>query len=116
MKKKSPLGHLTPSICEAAFDEYSKHDDSLARMIFQNQIDVRHFIILSFVCDQEKLCTVQIAKILGIPRVATERSINHLIGANMIEYVDDDDSESHRALQLTPAGHLVVMRVHGRQD
>jgi len=118
MKKKSPLGHLTPSICEVVFDEYAKHDDSLADLIFKSQIEIRHFVILSFICDQEQLCTQQLAKILGIPMTATVRHVEHLIDAKMIEYVDSDNpSESgRRAMRLTPTGHLVVMRIHGQQD
>jgi len=117
MAKKSPLGHLTPSICEAVFDEYAKHDDSLADLIFKSQIEIRHFVILSFLCDQETLCTRQIAKILGIPMTATERHVKHLIDANMIEYVEDDKQSGRNcAMRLTPTGHLVVMRIHGQQD
>lgn len=117
MNRKSPLGHLTPSICEAVFDEYAKHDDSLAEQILKSRIEVRHFIILSFICDQESLSIEQISQILGLPMTKTRHYIDHLVDAKMVELGDiDDHSEVSRPMHLTPFGKLVVMRVHNHQD
>ena len=65
MTKKKSLGDITPSICEAVFKEYARLDDSLAELIRENHVQVRDFIILSFVWDQGGLSTEQIAQILG---------------------------------------------------
>jgi predicted HTH transcriptional regulator len=117
MNKKSPLGHLTPSICEAAFEEYAKQDDTLTELILKNRIEVRHFIILSFICDQEELSTEQIVQILGISLTRASQYIKHLIDAKMIQHKDVDKGTGvGNPLCLTPFGRLVVLRVHNQQD
>jgi hypothetical protein len=117
MKRKNSLGHLTPSICEAAFEEYAKLDDTLSELILKNRIGVRHFIILSFICDQESLNAEQICQILGLPMTKTQHYIDHLVEANMVELDGTDGhSEASRPMHLTPFGKLVVTRVHDHQD
>jgi DNA-binding MarR family transcriptional regulator len=116
MNKKSPLGEITPSICEAAFEEYASLDDSLAELIHRNHIDVRDFIILSFVCDQGELGIEQIAQILGISLSGTGYCIDRLIEADLIQYKDvEEQPDSNRLICLTPSGRLVTLRVHGHE-
>jgi DNA-binding MarR family transcriptional regulator len=117
MNKKSPLGDITPSICGAAFDEFVKHDDSVAELIHKNGIDVRDFIVLSFVCDQGELSITQVAQILGITVARAHGCIDRLAGANLVEYkAGDNRSDTDRPLVLTDTGQLVALRVHGRED
>jgi len=117
MNKKSPLGEITPSICEAAFNEYVDLDDTLAKLIQENSIEVRDFIILSFVCDQGELTAEQIAQILGISMTKTGCCIDRLIDAGLIEYSDSENkSDNNHPIRLTPTGRLVTLRIHGHQD
>jgi len=114
MSKKQPLGDISPSICEAVFAEYGKLDDSLAELIRDSHIQVRDFIILSFVCDQGGLSTEQIAQILGTTPTETRACIDRLLDSNMIRYTDGHDkSEGDQPICVTPTGRLVAMRVHG---
>ena len=117
MSKKSPLGEITPSICEAAFNEYVDLDDSLAKLIQENCIEVRDFIILSFVCDQGELSAGQIAQILGIGLDKTRCCIGRLKEAGLIEISDSGSkSDEDLPIRLTSTGHKVTLRIHGYQD
>ena len=117
MNKKSPLGEITPSICEAAFNEYADLDDSLAKLIQENRIEVREFIILSFVCDQGELTAEQIAQILGISMGKTHHCIERLIDAGLIDHASGKSNlDKDHPIRMTPTGRLVTLRIHGRQD
>ena len=111
MKKKSPLGEITPSICEAAFERYTSLDDSVAEMIKKNCVEVRDFIILSFVYDQNELDVRQIARILGLSRTKTRVCVDRLIEANLVEYTDTQSTDSS-PIRLTQTGQQVTLRVH----
>jgi DNA-binding MarR family transcriptional regulator len=117
MNKKGSLGTINPSICEAAFAEYAKLDDSLAKLIQKNSIEIREFIILAYVYNQGVLSTGQIAQILGMSLTNTESCIDRLIGADLIQYSDGKDgSETDRLIQLTSAGRVLTSRVLDSQD
>ena len=116
MIKKISLGKITPSICEAAFVEYANLDDSLAELIHKNCIEVRDFIILSFVCDQGELVAEQIAQMLGISLSKTRYCIDRLIEANLIQYKDGKtNTDTDHPICITDAGRLMTLRVHGLQ-
>ena len=112
MNKKGTLGDITPSICEAAFAEYAKFDDSLANLIQKNSIETREFIILVYVYDQGALNVEQIAQILCLSSTDTENCIGHLIGADLIQFKNNKSgSDSNRSIQLTSAGRSLTLRV-----
>jgi len=114
MTKKKSLGEITPSICEAVFREYAKLDDSLAELIRENHVQVRDFIILSFVWDQGGLSTEQITQILGTTLTETRACIDRLLDSNLVQYIDGhDQSDPSHQIRLTHAGRLVALRVHG---
>ena len=89
----------------------------MTELILKNQIEVRHFIILSFICDQKELSTEQVVQILGISLTKASQYIKHLIDTKMIQhkYLDKGTGVAN-PLCLTPFGRLVVMRVHNQQD
>ena len=116
MNIKRPLGDIDSSICEAAFEEYTKLDDSLTELIHKNCIEVRDFVILSFVCDQGALSTEQISQILGLSMEKTRFCIERLIDADLIQYKDKNDDEEANGdhpISLTDTGRMVTLRVHG---
>ena len=119
MNIKRPLGDIDSSICEAAFEEYTKLDDSLTELIHKNCIEVRDFVILSFVFDQGELSTDQISQILGLSKEKTRFCIERLIDADLIKYKDhngDDDVNGEHPICLTDTGKMVTLRVHGLQE
>jgi DNA-binding MarR family transcriptional regulator len=117
MNKKGSLGTINPSICEAAFAEYAKLDGSLAKLIQKNSIEMREFILLAYLYNQSALSTGQIAHILGMSLTKAESCIDHLIGADLIQYSDSKDgSETDRLIQLTSTGQELTPRVLDLQD
>jgi hypothetical protein len=117
MKKNSVLGDITPSICEAVYEEYSRVNDSLAEVVHKNNIQVRDFIVLSFVCDQGELSIKQVAHILGIGEAETCACASRLVDAKLIEYRENvDKSDTSAQIRITPIGRNVTLRVHGCDD
>ena len=115
-EKRSP-GELTPSICEAAFEECTQLDDSMADLIKKNSLDVREFIILSFVGDQGSLSTTQIAHILGLSQEKTGICIGRLIEAGLIQYKDGaKDADGKHQIQVTATGRRLTSRVLALQE
>lgn len=81
-KKQSPT-EISISICEAALERYSALDDSLAELIRQASIEVRDFMLLSFVCDQGSMSVEQINRALGISPESTRHCVERLIQAQL---------------------------------
>jgi DNA-binding MarR family transcriptional regulator len=117
MNKKGTLGDFTPSICEAAFAEYARFDDSLAKLIQKNSMETREFIILVYVYDQGELSLGQVAQILGLSLNNTENCMNHLVGADLIQRKDSKSGcDIEHSIQLTTAGRVLTSKVLGYQD
>ena len=117
MTEKRSSGELTPSICEAAFEECAQLDDSMADLIKKKRLNVRDFIILLFVGDQGNLSTTQIAHILGLSQEKTGICISRLIEAGLIQYKDGiRDADGERQIQVTETGRLLTSRVLALQE
>lgn len=117
MKKKSPFADISPSICEAAFERYKSYDDSLAELIKKDCIEVRDFIILSFVHDQGELDVEQITRVLGLSDTTTRYCVDRLIEAGLVRYEQNGDgSAGNPSISLTPTGRMVTQRIHSAQD
>ena len=117
MNKKGTLGDTTLSICEAAFAEYARFDDSLVKLIQKNSIGTREFIILVYVYDQGELSIGQIGQILGLSLTNAESCMNHLIGAHLVQREDHKNGcDMEHSIQLTAAGRALTSRVLGCLD
>ncbi len=115
-EKESPT-ERSKSICEAALEHYSTLDDSLAELIKQASIEVRDFMILSFVCDQGCMIIEQISRALGLGEESTQECVDRLIMARLVHY-KRSDSETGDNLEVTPTstGRRVARRIHGDSD
>ncbi len=104
--------YLTRSICEEALDRFSESDDSLAGLIEAYNIEVRDFMLLSFVCDQTELGIEQLMRTLGLSRETVLDCVERLVGAGLIVHrqvatvTDVPDSVSP-----TPDGRTIARRV-----
>jgi hypothetical protein len=112
MSKKSPTANISPSICEAALEEYHSADNSLAELIKKASIEVRDFMLLSFVCDQGRLCADQISRAFGFEADETQGAIERLIEAQLVEFDGFADSDSkERCIRPTDNGFKVCDRI-----
>jgi DNA-binding MarR family transcriptional regulator len=116
LKKSRPPVDLTPSICEEVLEQFSKSDDSLAGVIEANSIEVRDFMILSFICDQSELGIEQLSRAIGLSRQSILDCIERLVGAGLVEYrqvsaVRDPVS----CVSPTPTGRTITRRAGCRR-
>jgi DNA-binding MarR family transcriptional regulator len=113
VSKEDPPTNVSKSICEAALERYSKLDDSLAELIRQASIEVRDFMLLSFVCDQGTMSIDQISRALGLSRESTQHCVDRLIMAQLVYYNSNDDAPNGRhGISATTAGRRVTRRIH----
>lgn len=114
MTKESPTKELSPSICEEALSRFSESDDSLAGLIEKNHIEVRDFMILSFICDQDKMCIEQLTTALGLSRHSAADCVRRLIQAGLAEadLAEDPPDPSNRVVP-TASGRTLARRILG---
>jgi DNA-binding MarR family transcriptional regulator len=108
---RPPKG-LTPSICEEALESFSKSEDSLAELIEENHIEVRDFMILSFVCDQNELTVDQLTRVLGMSRSTIVHCVERLQGAGLIHYGQaGETAEASDRVAPTAPGRDITERI-----
>ena len=103
---------LTPSICDEALDNFSRSDDSLADLVAENHIEVRDFMILSFVCDQNEMAIEQLMSALGLSRGTVMGCVERLQGAGLVycSHVGETAEASERVLPTAP-GRTITQRI-----
>jgi hypothetical protein len=113
LNNSRPPKDLSPSICEEALDRYSKSDDFLAGVIERHHIEVRDFMILSFVCDQDKMAVDQLMAALGLARETVGDCIVRLLNAELVVY-DKAAGPLGSGGIVSPSGQgrIIARRVH----
>ena len=108
---------LTPSICEEALERFSQSDDSLAGVIESNNIEVRDFMDLSFVCDQRKLSSEQLVRAVGLSRESVRDCIERLSHAGLVRDQQVPSMlEPRTSILPTPAGRIITRRILERKS
>lgn len=103
---------LTRSICEEALERFSQSDDSLAGIIESHHIEVRDFIVLSFVCDQSELGVDQLVSALGLSRETVLFCVDRLVGADLVVYRQVATvTDPQRYVTPTPSGRTITRRI-----
>jgi len=112
LKKNRPPSDLSPSICEEALESFSQSDDSLAKIIEAHNIEVRDFMILSFVCDQSELGIEQLMRAIGLSRQSILDCVERLVSAGLVEYEQvSTSSNPGNCVSPTPAGRTITRRI-----
>ena len=112
MSKTRPPIELTRSICEEALESLSQSDGSLADLIEDNNIEVRDFMVLSFVCDQNKMTIDQLIGALGLSRSTVVGCAERLQTAGLARYhLVADTADSSDRVTPTPAGRTITDRI-----
>jgi DNA-binding MarR family transcriptional regulator len=104
VKKIHDSSELQPSISEEALEEFCSPGGSLAKLVEHNGIEVRDFVILSFVCDQRGLAVEQLARVLGLDRSKVVSCIHRLQSAGLVNYrqVGETSADSDRVTSTAP--------------
>jgi DNA-binding MarR family transcriptional regulator len=112
MNAECQTKNLTPSICEEALENFSKSDDSLADLVAENHIEVRDFMILSFVCDQNEMAIGQLMSALGLSRATVTGCVERLQGAGLVHYSQvGETAEDSDRVSPTPPGRTITQRI-----
>ena len=112
MSDEWELADLTPSICEEALERFRQSEDSLAGLLEQNHVEVRDFMVLSFVCDQSGLDVPQLMSALRISRQSVIDCADRLTKAGLCRYGPGADGEQpDRRVVPTAAGRKLTRRV-----
>lgn len=112
MSKTRPPIELTRSICEEALESFSQSDDSLANLIEDNHIEVRDFMVLSFVCDQSEMAIDQLTRALGLSRSTVVDCVERLQTAGLARYnLVSENANSSDQVVSTPAGRTITDRI-----
>ena len=107
----SPDGKI-PSICEEALESLNRSGDSLAELIEKNNIKVRDFMILSFVCDQRELGVEQLTHVLGLERDDVLLCLKRLETAGFVRYQQvAETAEASDLVTPTDPGRRIAERV-----
>jgi len=110
-KKRLP-SELTPSICEEALTRFREADDTFAGLIEENHIEVRDFMVLSFICDQNAMSIAQLSGALGLTRLTTIDCVSRLIRANLAKAdLTDAPQVSTNRVVPTAAGRELAHRI-----
>lgn len=117
VKKKDPSVGISTSISAAALERYARSDDSLAGLIEQHCIEVRDFMVLSFVCDQNELTIDQLMRALGLSRHTILDCIERLLAAELVSGAETKEAhKSNSIIRATSIGRRVTRRVHRQQQ
>ena len=112
MDDKRSTKELTPSICEEALENFSRSEDSLAELVAENHIEVRDFMILSFVCDQNTMAIDQLMSALGLSRGTVLGCVERLQGAGLVYYSQvGETAEASERVTPTPPGRTITQRI-----
>ncbi len=110
---KPGSAQLTPSICEDVLEEFRNADDTLANLIESNHIEVRDFIILSFVCDQGEMTIDRIVSALGLSRETAMSCVERLGDMDFVTFeIDEPTQKIKGSVSATAFGRAITQRIH----
>jgi DNA-binding MarR family transcriptional regulator len=105
---------LTPSICEEALERFRRSEDSFVGVLEENHVEVRDFMVLSFVCDQNGLGIEQLMSALGMSHQSVSDCVDRLVDAGLSAWRNGKDGSSMPAdVVPTGAGRKLARRVLG---
>lgn len=114
MVRSNAHDDLTTSICEEALARFRESDDSLAGMIERHAIEVRDFMLLSLLCDQESFDVDQLERALGLGRESIDRCIARLGNAGLVKH--NGAGAEALVVRTTAAGRILAQRILSDRD
>jgi len=115
MKSKSE--HDTNSISGMSAAHFITKDDSLAALLLNHGIQVRDFILLSFLSDQGPMTVVRLARVVGIEPSQVFEGVRRLSSANLlVREPSPSGDENDSAARLTGRGEDIAARISAQID
>lgn len=112
MNRNPPPDEKPLTICEEALESFSRSGGSLSKLVEQNNIEVRDFMILSFVCDQRELAVEQLSHVLGLDRDSVLACLERLQTAGFVHYQQvAETAEASDLVTPTEPGREIARRM-----
>ncbi len=87
-------------------------DDSLASLLLNHGIKVRHFILLSFLSDQGPMSVLRLSRVVGLEPGKTLQGLKRLSAANLVIYQPSPTSDKLQSIaRLTERGEAIAGRI-----
>jgi len=90
------------------------NNDSLASVLRESGMQMRDFIVLSFVSDQGPIAGKSLARLVAIDLESTLLCIRGLVDAGFLEVRDDPSNPAENDVMATAQGNRVAQRILGQ--
>ena len=105
------------SISGRSAEHFITKDESLTSLLISHGIQVRDFIVLSFLSDQGPLSIARLSRTLGIEPRKIQRGLERLSAANLvIREPSSTDDKFDSIARLTSRGEDVARRVNDQLE
>lgn len=100
------------SIAGQSASYFIAKDDSLASLLLNHGIQIRDFILLSFLSDQGPMSVVRLSRVVGIDPGTTLRSLQRLSAVNLVLRDPATSAEKYESTaRLTMRGEEIAGRI-----
>jgi len=100
------------SISGRSAEHFISNDESLASLLISHGIQVRDFIVLSFLSDQGPMSVARLSRTLGIEPRKILRGVERLSAANLLIREPSSNEDKFESIaKLTSRGEDVAKRV-----
>ena len=100
------------SISGRSAEHFITKDESLASLLISHGIQVRDFIVLSFLSDQGPMSVARLSRTLGIDPRKIQRGLKRLSAANLVIRESSSNEDKFDSIaRLTSRGEDVARRV-----
>ena len=108
---KSSSSSFGSSITEETIEQYRNVSNSLARLIAEQDLKMRDFVLLSFSCDYGPMEIDQLASVLTASRSSTVKSINRLVKGGMVRQQTSANDSNAALISTTKLGMNFVRKI-----
>lgn len=116
MKNDSPRKEDT-SIAGQSAAHFAAMDDSLASLLLNHGIQIRDFILLSFLSDQGPMSISRLSRVVGIEPNRTLNSIKRLSVVNLVVREPAPKTEQYESVvRLTSRGEEIAGKISSQLD
>jgi len=105
------------SIAGLSASHFISKDDSLASLLLSHRIEVRDFMVLSFLSDQGSMSILQLSRVVGIEPQNALKSIKRLSAASLVlRSPAETDTDYEAVARLTARGERIAVKVNAQLD
>lgn len=105
------------SIAGLSASHFITKDDSLASLLLSHRIEVRDFMVLSFLSDQGSMSILRLSRVVGIEPQKALESIKRLSAVSLVlRSPTQPDTNYESVARLTARGERIAAKVNAQLD